>query len=166
MDTKPKIKLQLSPLDKTLEISGKCIIILLWILSTVAFFKMPDTIPTHFNAFGQADSYGNKETICILPVIATIIFIGLTILNRYPNIFNYTNKITEANAIYQYSIAARMLRFLKLIVAIIFTTIVLNIFLASVNIANGLGSWFLPLTIMICFIPAIYSIIMSFQKKY
>ena len=165
METRPKIKLPLEPLDKTLEISGKFIILLIWILALIAFFKMPDTIPIHFNAAGQPDNYGNKGTIFILPIIATIIFIGLTILNRYPHIFNYVTAITEANASDQYLIATRMIRFIKLIIAIVFTAIVLITFLTSVNITNGLGSWFLPLTIGLIFIPTIYSIIMSFTKK-
>lgn len=165
METRPKIKLQLSPLDKTLEISGKSIIMLLWILTLFAFFKMPDTIPTHFNASGQADNYGNKETIFILPIIATIMFAGLTILNRYPHVFNYANKITETNAPYQYLLAARMIRFIKLMIAILFTTLVLFTFLTSVNITNGPSYWFLPITVGLIFIPTIYSTALSFRKK-
>lgn len=164
MKTRPKIKLQLSPLDKTLETSGKCIIILLWIFTVIAFFKMPDTIPIHFNASGQADNYGNKVTIFILPIIVTLIFIGLTILNHYPYIFNYLTEITEANAAYQYSIATRIIRFFKLLIAIIFTIIVLVTFLTSMHIINGVGSWFLPLMIVVFFIPALYSIAISFKK--
>lgn len=165
METRPKIKLPLSSFDKTLEITGRCIIILLWMLALFAFLKMPDTIPTHFNASGQADKYGHKGTIFILPAIATIIFIGITILNHYPHIFNYINKITEANAADQYLIAVRMLRFLKVLVAILFTVIVLVTFLTSIHIISGLTSWFLPLTILVFFIPTMYSIVMSINKK-
>ncbi len=128
MQVRPKIILRLSRLDKTLETSGKCIIILLWIFAIIAFFKAPDTIPTHFNTSGQVDNYGKKGTIFILPIIATIILIGLTILNQYPNIFNYLTEITEANAVYQYSIATRMIRFFKVLIAILFTIIVLLLF--------------------------------------
>lgn len=141
-----------------------CIILLLWILTVTAFFKMPDTIPTHFNASGQVDNYGNKETIFILPIIATIIFIGLTILNHYPHIFNYASRITEVNAEYQYSMASKTIRFLKLIIAILFTIIVLDTFLTSINKANGLGSWFLPLTFGLMSLPTMYAIIISFKK--
>lgn len=165
MEARPKIKLPLSQFDKTLEISGKCIIMLLWILTAVAFFKMPDTIPTHFNALGQADNYGNKGTIFVLPIIATILFIGLTALNHYPQIYNYPEKITEENAVYQYSRATRMIRFLKLIMAILFTIIVLSTFLIAIHITSGLGSLFLPLTVALFCIPTVYSVMMVFNKK-
>lgn len=165
METRPKMKILLSSVDKILEITGRCIIILLWMLALFAFLKMPNTIPTHLNASGQADKYGNKGTIFILPIIATIIFIGITILSHYPHIFNYLNKITEANAADQYSIAVRMLRFLKVLVAILFTIIVLITFFTSIHITNGLGSWFLPLTILVFFIPTTYSIIISMNRR-
>ena len=165
MEARPKIKLQLSPLDKLVELVGRCIIALLWILTLFAFFKMPDTVPTHFNALGQADGYGNKGTIFILPVIATNLFIVLTLLNRYPHILNYSTKITEANAVQQYTIATRMLRFLKLAVVIIFTAIVSGTFLTSVHKTHGLGSWFLPIFEVIIFAPTIYAIIASLNKK-
>jgi len=165
MEARPKIKLPLSQFDKTLEISGKCIIMLLWILTAVAFFKMPDTIPTHFSASGQADIYGNKENIFVLPVIGTILFIGLTVLNHYPQIYNYSDKITETNAAYQYSKATRMIRFLKLLIAILFTIIVLSTFLIAIHITSGLGSLFLPLTITLFCIPTVYAVMMVFNKK-
>lgn len=155
-ETRPKIKLPLSQLDKTLETGGKCMIMLLWVLAIIAFFKMPDTIPTHFNALGQTDNFGNKGTIFILPVIATIIFIGLTILNNYPHILNYINKITEANAVYQYTIATRMLRVLKLMIVILFTAIVLLTYLTAIHAIKGLSKSFLPFIIcLFCMLPAI-----------
>ncbi len=125
---------------------------------------MPDTIPIHFNASGRADSYGNKGTIFILPIIASIVFIGLTILNQYPHIFNYLTEITEANAVYQYSIVTRMIRFFKVLIAVLFTIIVSITFLTSIHIINGIGSWFLPLIIAVFFIPALYCIAISFKK--
>lgn len=160
METRPKIKLPLSPFDKILEITGKCVIMLLWILSIVAFFKMPDTVPTHFNASGQADNFGNKGTIFILPVIATIIFMGLTALNRYPHVFNYMTTITEENALHQYTIATRMLRVLKLMIVILFTAIVLLTYLNAIHAIEGLSKGFLPFIIcLFCMLPAIGTIL-------
>ena len=165
MQTRPIIKLQLTPLDRLLEIIGKCCIALLWILTLFAFFNMPDIVPTHFNASGQADNYGSKGTIFILPVIATNLFIVLTLLNNYPHILNYPTKITEANAVSQYTIATRMSRFLKLAVVIIFTAIALGTLLTSLHITPGLGHWFLPVFEVLIFLPTIYAITAFFNKK-
>jgi len=165
METRPKIKLILSPLDNKLELTGKIFLVVLWALTVYTFLKMPTIIPTHFNISGQADDYGNKLTLLILPLLATIIYFGLTQLNKYPHIFNYMTKITEENAQKQYTIATRMLRFLKLAILVIFSSTILFTYLTTIGVTNGLGFWFLPLTFGLLLIPTIISISQSFKKK-
>ena len=165
METRPKIKLTLSPLDKKLELTGQIFLVLLWGLTLYTFLKLPTTIPTHFNALGQVDDYGNKLTLLILPILATIIYFGLSQLNKYPHIFNYITKITEDNAQKQYSIVTRMLRFIKLAILIIFSLIILFTYLTTIGVTNGLGFWFLPLTFGLLLIPTIISINQSVTKK-
>jgi uncharacterized membrane protein len=158
METKPKIKLILSPLDHKLEWVGKIGLAIMWFLAAYAFFELPDTIPIHFNVSGKADSYGNKLTLLGLPVLATIIYLGLTQLNKYPHLFNYMTTITEDNAEKQYTIATRMLRLLKLAILVIFSLIILFTYLTTIGVADGLGGWFLPVTIALVVIPTIISI--------
>ena len=165
METRPKIKLILSKPDKNLELLSKLFLIIIWGLTLYTFLKLPTTIPTHFNASGQPDSYGNKTTLLILPALATIIYFGLTQLNKYPHIFNYMTKINEDNAEKQYTIATRMLRFLKLAVLILFSWIILFTYLTTIGVTNGLGFWFLPLMEGLLLIPVIISIAESFKKK-
>ncbi len=165
METRPKMILPLSKFDNKLELTSKVVLIIMWVLTLYTFFKLPTTIPTHFNASGQADDYGNKLTLFILPILATVIYFGLTQLNKYPHIFNYMKKITEDNAEKQYTIATRMLRFLKLAILAIFSFIILITYLTTIGVTKGLGFWFLPLTIGLLTIPTIISISQSFEKK-
>ena len=165
METRPKIKLSLSPLDNKLELTSKVFLVVMWGLTLYTFLKLPTTIPTHFNASGQVDDYGNKLTLLILPILATIIYFGLTQLNKYPHIFNYMTKITEDNAQKQYTNATRMLRFLKLAILVIFSLIILFTYLTTNRATNGLGFWFLPLAVGLLLIPTIISIIQSFKSK-
>ncbi len=165
MITRPKIKLTLSPLDNKLELTSKIFLGVMWALTLYTFLKLPTTIPTHFNASGQADGYGNKLKLLILPILATIIYFGLTQLNKYPHIFNYMTKITEYNAQKRYTIATRMLQFLKLAILIIFSLIILFTYLTIIGATNGLGFWFLPMTFGLLLIPTIISISQSFKKK-
>jgi uncharacterized membrane protein len=165
MDTRPKMKLNLSPLDNKLELTGKIFLVFMWALTLYIFLKLPTTIPTLFNAWGQADDYGNKLTLLILPILSTIIYFGLTQLNKYPHIFNYMTEITEDNALKQYAIATRMFRFLKLAILVIFSFIILFTYLTTIGVTNGLGFWFIPLTSAILLIPTIISIRQSFRKN-
>ncbi|MBS1729295.1 MAG: DUF1648 domain-containing protein [Bacteroidetes bacterium] len=164
MESRPKIKLQLSQFDKNLELCSKLFLILIWAFSFYVFYKMPDMIAIHFNSVGKADQYGNKIFLLILPALATIIYFGITKLNQYPHIFNYLTKITEGNARKQYTIATRLLRYLKLVSLLIFFLIILMTYLATMGMTNGLGFWFLPLMLALVFIPVIISIFQSLRK--
>jgi uncharacterized membrane protein len=164
MEAKPRLKLNLSRLDKRLEVTNKILLFVLWSLTLYSFWKLPATIPTHYNASGQVDDYGNKLTLLILPILATAIYFGLTQLNKHPHVLNYMNKITEDNAHRQYTIATRMLRFIKLATLLIFSLMILFTYLTAIGVTNGLGSWFLPLTSGLVLIPIIVSVFQSSRK--
>lgn len=151
--------------DKIIEIAGWILIVTVWVLIIKNYSSLPATIPTHYNAAGQADGFGGKATILTLPIIATILFVGLTILNKFPHVFNYPIDITQDNAFRQYTNATRLTRYLKLIITFIFGMIVLKTIQMANGETNGLGVWFVPLTMALTFIPVIYFVIISFKIK-
>jgi uncharacterized membrane protein len=165
MEERPKIKLELTTADKTFEIVGWLLIVAVWGLTIINYSNLPDTIPTHYNGAGQADGFGGKLTILTLPLIATILFIGMTVLNKFPHIFNYPTNITKDNAFIQYTNATRLIRSLKLIIVVIFGLIALKTIQNANGVADGLGVWFLPLTMGMIFIPLTYFVIKSFKTK-
>ena len=95
----------------------------------------------------------------MLPVIGTVLFAIISLLNRYPHLFNYPGKITEANAPQQYASATRLLRLLKLGILITFTLVAWKTIAIATGQANGIGWW--PLVTLICFIvlPTVYFIV-------
>lgn len=165
MEERPKIKLELTTADKIFEIVGWFLILAVWGLIITNYSNLPDTIPTHYNGAGQADGFGGKATILMLPLIATILFVGLTVINKFPHIFNYPTNITQDNALRQYTYATRLIRYLKLIVILIFGLIAFKTIQNANGEADGLGIWFLPMTLGLIFIPLTYYIIKSFKTK-
>jgi uncharacterized membrane protein len=165
MEKRPKFKLELTKADKTVEIIGWILIVAIWILIFTNYSDLPETIPTHYNGAGQADGFGGKTAILTLPLISTILFIGLTVLNKFPQEFNYPTDITQDNALKQYTNATRMIRYLKLIIVFIFGLIALKTIQNENGKADGLGVWFLPLTMGLLFITQIYFVIKSFKIK-
>jgi uncharacterized membrane protein len=164
-EERPKLKIQLTPSDKVLELLGWGVLLALWIWTGTSYSNLPDTIPTHFNAAGEADGFGRKASIVGLPIIATLLYIGLTLLNRYPHIFNFPTPITQDNALKQYTNATRMIRYLKLILVLVFTGISYQTIQQANGTGEGLGLWFLPLTLVLIFMPLIYFVIKSVQAK-
>jgi uncharacterized membrane protein len=121
MEKRPRLKLERSTADKLIEIGGWLLISVVWGFTLSNYPNLPETIPTHYNGAGQADGFGGKATILTLPLIATVLFGGLTFLNKFPHIFNYPTIITQHNALRQYTNATRMIRYLKLIIVVIHT---------------------------------------------
>ena len=165
MNKRPRIKLQLNQTDKILEIVGWISVVGIWALPLINYSILPEIIPIHFNGAGKANGFGNKTHIFILPIISTLLFIGLTILNKHPHIFNYPSQITKENAVHQYTNATRMIRVLKLVIVVLFGLIVFRKIQIVNGHADGLGTWFLPLTMGMIFIPMLYFLIKSLKKK-
>lgn len=165
MITRPKLKLNLTTTDKIIELAGWVCLPGIWILTLTNYYSLPETIPIHYNGAAEADGFGKKWNILTLPIVSSILFIGLTILNKYPHVFNYPSTITQENVLRQYTNATRMIRFLKLVIVIIFGLILFKTIQNVNGNADGLGAWFLPLTLGLTFIPMIYYLIKSTQTK-
>ena len=165
MEPRPKIKLQLSFFDRALETAGLIGLVVLWGLTIFAYFDLPNTIPIHFGISGKPDNYGSKATLYIIPVLGTIIFYGLTILNKHPDKFNYMTSITEENAPRQYGYATRTLRFLKCSIMVTLNLVVLFAFLNVIGKIEGIGAWFFPFILCLLLIPTAYYIIKALKAK-
>jgi uncharacterized membrane protein len=164
-EERPKLKIQLSLMDQALELLGWGVLLALWIWTGTSYSSLPDSIPTHFNAAGEADGFGRKASIVGLPVIATLLYIGLTLLNRYPHIFNFPTPVTQDNALRQYTNATRMIRYLKLILVVVFGGISFQTIQQANGTGEGLGLWFLPLTLVLIFMPLVYFVVKSLKKS-
>jgi uncharacterized membrane protein len=165
MEKRPRIKLELTTTDKVLEFFGWFSVVVTWGLTIVFYNNLPDIIPIHYNIAGEADGFGEKENILTLPVIATIFFVGLTILNRFPQIFNYPTDITTENALRQYTLATKMIRYLKLGLAVILGFITFETIQYANGQTEGLGMWFTPFMLGVIFIPLIYFIVKLIKEK-
>ncbi|MFZ4475921.1 MAG: DUF1648 domain-containing protein [Saprospiraceae bacterium] len=155
MEPRPIIKLELSTSDKILEFAGWLTILLVWVLTFANYKILPDQIPTHFNAAGVADGYGAKWMIFTLPLVSTVVFVGLTILNKYPHIFNYLTTITESNAQREYTNATKLIRGLKFAIAFVFGLIAYQTIQHATRQTQELGVWFFPLVVGLVFVPVI-----------
>lgn len=160
----PKIKIETTSTDIIVEVLGWAFLGFLWWLTASNYRILPDTIPVHYNIAGEIDDTGSKATILVLPLITTLLFIGLTILNRYPHIFNYPVKITEQNALRQYSNAMMLIRVLKLVIVAVFTSIAWFMIRGASDRQVNLGIWFLPVFLALVMIPMGVYLRSAFRK--
>lgn len=156
MGKHPKIKVPAGKLEIMFNGLSIVLIIIMITYAFNAYHQLPDTIATHFNIKGEADGWGSKATIFMMPLISILIFIPMYILSRAPHLFNYTIEITEENAPRIYPIARLMMSVLNFMVVAMFAFIVWD----TVQSANGhslIGPWFafvvlfLPLGLLVLF---------------
>lgn len=165
LNQRPRLRIKPNQTDRMLDTASWILLCLLWAGSLYALWILPDRIAIHFNASGRPDGFGRKINILILPVLATILLVGMTLLNRHPYLFNYAQKITEDNAEHQYTMATRLLRLMKLVIVFVFIMITFLMYEHQMKATQGLGWWFLPVVELLFIVPVIIYLIRFTRKK-
>lgn len=147
----PKIRLPYSTFEKLLQILSLLAVAGLIVLTVFAMTGLLARIPTHFGADGRPDGWGGKDSLLLLPIVAAVLYVPLTILERFPWIYNYAVDITEENAARQYRLGRQMLEWMKLITAAIFFYLQWQTIQAAKGLSEGLGVWFLPVSMFLLF---------------
>jgi uncharacterized membrane protein len=146
-DHRPKITIEPTQADRLLEGLAATGLLLLLLLPAAYYGDLPDSIPQHFNAAGEADRYGSKAGIWLLPAMGGLLYTLLTVLNRWPHIFNYPVTITPENADKQYRMATRLLRGLKTLIMFLFAGITWGIIRGAMSGNSSLGPAILVIVI-------------------
>lgn len=135
MSNRPRVNVPKSAFDYITEINGWLAIVAFWALVYMLNFN------TH---------------LLVLCILSTLLFICIGQLLRYPHLLNYPVKITEQNALRQYTLSTRFLRYLKMIIVLIFFGVGLNIIISPDQLQPWVAFVVLGLTIipLIIFIAA------------
>jgi uncharacterized membrane protein len=137
--SRPKIDVPRSSTEVILEFASLLGIIFIIYLLWRYWGALPARIPTHYNFSGQPDGWGGKGTLLILPGVTFFIFIMLTVLERFPRIYNYPVVITPTNAARQYVLARMLLSWLKFEIVWFFAYIEWKTIQVGLGQAGGFG---------------------------
>lgn len=103
----------------------------------ISWGSLPDTIPMHYNLSGEIDRWGGKGELIFLPVMMWIIYLGITLMQRFPQVWNTGVIVTPENRERVYRTLKYMVESLKFIVVVDF--LLLTIFSAT---GRNLPVWF------------------------
>lgn len=109
--------------------------------------QLPARVPTHFGLSGPPDSFGPKSSLLALPVIATVLYVGLTFVSRFPRVFNYPVKLTEENQARLMPLGTAVVGWLKAEVLWIFAWLMLTTVQIALGRSSGLSAAFLPVSL-------------------
>jgi hypothetical protein len=163
---RPKIKQQLTQLDKVVEIIALAVLLINLGLIAYNWQSLPDTMPGLLTPNGSdSNEWGKTTMVAIVSGVPLVVYIGATLLSRFPQFMNYPVRITEENAAREYRNAASMARYVKAEVMIIM------LFMEWTAIQMGLGndaslpSMFMPASTGVLAITLGYYIYEMFHLK-
>ncbi|MGJ7910007.1 DUF1648 domain-containing protein [Neobacillus sp. LXY-1] len=150
MKQRPILTISMTFSEKVIKVLSILLIGGQFIYLFYLYKSLPEKVPVHFNAMGKADGWGGKGFIWTIPIIESLLFITLSIVERYPHVNNYPVRITEENAPRLYFEARRMMVTLNFEIVLLLSLITWE----SVQVAKGIDSnagWFLPVFLLIIF---------------
>lgn len=127
--------------------------------------KLPARIPLHFGFNGQADGFGDARNFWLVPTFGLVLFVGLTLLERVPHVYNYPYRITDNNREATYRLGRRMVLGLKTSLTAVLAYVTIATLQTAVGHTNGLGAWFVP-TVMAAMTTGLTICLIGFTRIY
>ncbi|HWO74734.1 MAG TPA: DUF1648 domain-containing protein [Bacillus sp. (in: firmicutes)] len=164
-DNRPKIDIPKTAFEKWFDFIAGFIFVANFVFILIQWNEIPDRVPTHFNVFGEADDWGGKGFIWVLPLVGIFIWTMMTVLGKHPHTFNYMVQITEENAERQYRNGKLLMNMIKNEIILLFSYLSFS----TIQVAKGgtmlLGIWELPIVLVTIFGTITIFTIRSFRLK-
>lgn len=102
-----------STAQRVWEVIGLVLIISFILYTVIAWSSVPGLIPGHFNATGAVDRWGDRIEVIGVPVVAVLLYAGLTWVSFHPKIWNVPSFEEEENNDHVYRTTRTMLIAIK-----------------------------------------------------
>jgi uncharacterized membrane protein len=162
---RPKIKISRTTTDWLIDFVAFAFLVILIVIPVINYGTLPETVPVHFNASGQPDDYGGRNSLWLLPAVGLFMYVLMTVIEQFPQIYNYPVEITEENAESQYRNAIRLIRVLKTVILLVFTFLSYKTIETATGKTSGLGKAFLPVFLLLTFGVIIFYIVKSVNSR-
>lgn len=148
---RPKVNLPDTRIEKIYDgVSTGCVIVMV-VLSMWILLSLPETIPIHWNLKGEADGFGSRYWMILVPILSVSFYFGNTKLVKIPHAYNYLKTLTPDNFKEEYVWARKLLRVAHLLSQLTFLFLVIFTIKSAFSEDQNMPSW-LPLVILLLFI--------------
>jgi uncharacterized membrane protein len=151
MNERPILSIPRTPFETSLTIISASGVIFMGLMVGLSWHELPEQVPSHFGISGQPDAWSGRSTLLILPAVAIVLWIGLTLLARIPHRFNYIVTISRENAAHRYLLARTLLSTLNAEIIVLFAYLTWQTIATARGSSEGLGTWFLPVLLLMIF---------------
>jgi uncharacterized membrane protein len=149
------IQIKRNALDVIETIVSLCCLVGVAAYLFFAWRTIPDQVPTHFNAAGEIDSMGGKRSLLLVPIVSWLLYGLMTLVERFPQVWNTGVFITENNRDAVYRLLKNMMAMVKMFVMILFASLTL----ISAQSRN------LPIWYVLAFLAILFSTIAYFMAR-
>ncbi len=146
--------------DRIMDLLGWILLIGTLAYLILGWSSFPDQIPMHYNGAGEIDRWGGKGEIIFIEVMMWILYFGIGVVEKYPQIWNTGVEVTAKNKEKVYRTLKYMLKTLKFLTALIFAYLIVN----SLQSAP-LPGWFTPAVMILVFGDMAFWLIRLFRIK-
>jgi hypothetical protein len=159
-DNRPRIELPPSQVIRILNVAGGALVLATILIPFFSLGSVPAVVPSHLAADGTPDAWRGPYYIFFAPAISLASFVMLTVVNRFPHLFNYPVPITEENAPRQYALARAFVTVLKTIVAVLFLWV--EYLAVNITMLGKEGRWRLIFPVMLV---AVFGTVMAYMMS-
>lgn len=120
--------------------------------------QIPEKVPGHYNFAGEADSMTGKGTLIFIPVMNWLMYLGISALEHFPQVWNTGVEITAQNRERVYRVLYHMIVSMKLSLVLIFSFM-------TVWHKNYMPSWFFTAAMLLTFGPMLFFLIQLWRAR-
>ena len=113
--------------------------------------RLPGRIPTHFDMAGNPNGWGPPHTLLLLPIVATGVYLLITVLAGIATSFNYPVRMTAENLPFIQEQTRNMVSWIKLEMICLFAYVQMAIIEAARSREFHLSGLMIPLFMLVVF---------------
>lgn len=162
MHNNPVLEIPKSLFEKTSDIVTAIFYVTGIIYTIFIWNQLPDQVPAHYNGAGEVNRWGSKWELIILPVIAALLAVFMSFLEKHPEWHNYM-KLKENNIEFQYKNSRLMMNVLKNECVLLFTFLTYKTEQIAMGNTDTIGTAVLPISLAVIFGSMAFYIIRSLK---
>jgi uncharacterized membrane protein len=139
---------------KSLEIVGLGMLAILYWITWAAISgpnPLPARIPTHFDISGTPNGWGSPKMLFLLPIVASCVYLLITVLASIPAAFHYSIRVNPENLPGLQEKTRRMISWIKLEMACLFTYVQWSIIQAARDSQWHMSPLMIPIFLVVVF---------------
>ncbi len=130
----------MKPLKLTLELIALAAIVATCAMTVWFWNALPQVIPVHFNLVGQADGWGSKTWLALMPALGIFAYALMTAVTRFPSLSAKPYRTDEQNARH-YDMAKSLMPWLKAEMGLIYAFVQWSMINTALGAVSGLNPW-------------------------